>query len=117
MIQNQQGDLVPAPRLEYFKLNTFIQQERCCANSEGICSSATVVQPWGSYTDARLSRVFPAAQGRSLELSLDVFNFLHHIDPDWGLIHGADDTPLLELMGYDATTGHGLYRRLERRPG
>jgi hypothetical protein len=118
LIRDEQGNLVPAPRSEYFKLNTFIQQERCLREQRGhLLKRNSCRNPWESYTDARFSRVFPAAQGRSIELSLDVFNFLHLIDPDWGLIHGVDDTPLLELMGYDATSGHGLYRRLERTTG
>jgi hypothetical protein len=114
VIENEQGDLVPAPRSEYFKLNHFIHEERCLREQRGrLVRRNSCRNPWGATTDARFSRVFPAAHGRSLELTLDLFNFLHLIDPDWGLIRGVDYPPLLQLMGYDATAGRGIYRRLE----
>jgi hypothetical protein len=61
--------------------------------------------------------VFPTADGRSLELALDVFNLFHLVDSDWGLIRGVDDTPLLQLAGYDPSSGRGIHRRLQRTVG
>jgi hypothetical protein len=114
VIEDEQGALVPAPRWEYFKLNQFIQRERCLREQRGrLVRRNSCRNPWGATADARFSRVFPAADGRSLELSLDVFNFLHLIDPDWGLIRGVDYPALLQLAGYDAGAGRGIYRRLE----
>ena len=58
----------------------------------------------------------PGPGGRSLELGLDIFNVLHLIDTNWGLIRRMDDTPLLQLTGYDATAGRGIYRFTPRTP-
>ena len=58
----------------------------------------------------------PGPGGRTLELGLDLFNVLHLIDTNWGLIRRVDDTPLLVLTGYDATAGHGIYRFVRRAP-
>jgi hypothetical protein len=60
--------------------------------------------------------VFPVLAGHSLELSLDIFNLLHVIDSDWGLVRASDDH-LLELVGYDAVAGRGVYRLLEASRG
>ena len=72
--------------------------------------------PWTNSTDARFSRVFPTTRGQSLELTLDVFNVLHLLNGGWGLIRGVDDTPLLQLVGYDSAGARGIYRLLRRTP-
>jgi hypothetical protein len=116
--EDDQGQLVPAPESEYAALNRFIESEPCLRRQRGrVLRRNSCRNPWGSYTEARFSRIFPAAHGRSLELALDVFNLLHLLDRDWGLIRGADDTPLLQLAGYDPAGGRGTYRRLERVTG
>ena len=43
------------------------------------------------------------------ELSIDVFNLLHLLDSDWGLVRGIEGTGLLRLVGYDAGLGRGIY--------
>jgi hypothetical protein len=115
VVEDGQGGLVPAPAAEYAALSRFIEGERCLRGQRGrVLRRNSCRNPWGSHTEARLSRVFPGARGHSLELTLDVFNLLHLLDRDWGLIRGVDDTPLLQLVGYDATAGRGIYRRLGR---
>jgi hypothetical protein len=115
VVDDDQGQLVPAPASEYAELERFIEQERCLRDQRGrVLRRNSCRNPWGTYTDARLSRILPAAHGRSLELTLDLFNLQHLIDKDWGLIRGSDDTPLLQLVGYDPGAGRGIYRRLPR---
>jgi hypothetical protein len=41
-----------------------------------------------------------------------VFNLLHLLDSDWGLVRASDDR-LFELVGYDPEQGRGVYRLLE----
>jgi hypothetical protein len=115
VIGDDQGQLVPAPASEYDELNRFIEQEGCLRQQRGrVLRRNTCRNSWSTYTDARFSRIFPAAQGRSIELTLDVFNLLHLLDKDWGLIRGVDDTPLFQLVGYDQAAGRGIYRLLPR---
>ena len=48
-------------------------------------------------------------QGQSLELTLDVFNLLRLLGTDWGAVRSVDGTGLLQLVGYDAALGRGIY--------
>jgi hypothetical protein len=117
VIEDDEGQLVPAPAAEYAELNRFIEQQACLRGQRGqILRRNSCRNPWVSQTDARVSRVFQGPGTRSLELALDIFNLPHLIDRNWGLIRGVDDTPLLQLTGYDAVGGRGIYRFLRRTP-
>jgi hypothetical protein len=116
VLENAEGQLVPAPATEYAELDRFIEKQSCLRRQRGrLLRRNSCRNPWTSETDARFSRLVPGPGGRSLELTLDVFNVLHLIDTDWGLIRGVDDTSLLELKGYDAAAGRGIYQFLPRR--
>ena len=66
---------------------------------------------WTSHADARLSHIFPTFKGHAIELGLDVFNVLHLVNPRWGRVRGSD-TSLLQLAGWDAALGRGVYQRI-----
>jgi hypothetical protein len=113
--ENDQGEIIPAPDSEYTELERFIGQQSCLRSQRGhLLRRNSCRNPWTSNLDARFSRGFPAAGARSLELTLAVFNLMHLLNADWGLIRGVDDTPLLQLVGYDAVLGRGIYRFLRR---
>jgi hypothetical protein len=115
--ENDQGELIPAPESDYAELERFIEQQSCLRSQRGhLLRRNSCRNPWTSSVDARFSRVFPAAGARSLELTLAVFNLMHLLNADWGLIRGVDDTPLLQLAGYDTALGRGIYRLLRRIP-
>ena len=40
---------------------------------------------------------------------LDVFNLLHLIDGDWGVVRFVDGAAALQLIGYDPANGRGVY--------
>jgi hypothetical protein len=44
-----------------------------------------------------------------MELSLQVFNVLHLVDRDWGVVRGVEHTSLLRLIGYDSALSRGIY--------
>jgi hypothetical protein len=107
------GDLVPAPAAEYQRLDRFILGESCLREQRGrIMRRNSCRSPWTNNTEARLSKIFPTFGGHSLELSLDVFNLLHLLDHDWGLVRRSEDR-LLELVGYEPANGRGVYRLLD----
>jgi len=117
VVETAEGELVPAPAAEYAALDRFIAGEACLRRQRGhVLQRNSCQHPWTSQTDARFSHVVPGPGGRTLELGLDLFNVLHLIDTNWGLIRRVDDTPLLVLTGYDATAGHGIYRFVRRAP-
>jgi hypothetical protein len=117
VVDDDQGQLVPAPASDYTQLTRFIERESCLREQRGrLLRRNSCRNPWTSHTDAQFSRVFPTAGGRSLELTLDVFNVLHLIDGDWGVIRGVDATPTLQLAGYDPAAGRGIYRLLRPAP-
>jgi hypothetical protein len=118
VVEDEQGQPIEAPASIYSELEAFIQQQRCLRTQRGhVMRRNSCRNPWSNSADARLSRVFPTAKGRSLELSLDVFNLPHLLNGRWGRSRGLDDSPLLALAGYDATAGRGIYRFLGRSPG
>jgi hypothetical protein len=115
--ENDQGELIPAPESDYAELDRFIEQQACLRGQRGhVLRRNSCRNPWNNQVDARFSRVFPSAGARTLELTLAVFNLMHLLNADWGLIRGVDDTPLLQLVGYDAAQGRGIYRFLPRTP-
>jgi len=117
VVENSDGQLVPAPATEYAELDRFIEREPCLRRQRGqVLRRNSCQHPWTSEMDARFSHVVPVPGGRSLELGLDIFNVLHLIDTNWGLVRRVDHTPLLLLTGYDTAAGRGVYRFMRRAP-
>jgi hypothetical protein len=109
------GEFLPAPAAEYAALANTIGDEGCLRRQRGhILHRNSCRESWSNHADARLSRVFSTFQGQSLELTLDIFNVLHLVNPDWGLVRGSD-AAVLELVGYDPAGGRGVYQRLPVR--
>ncbi len=108
--RDENGNLVPASAVPYQKLAAFIGREPCLRARRGaIMRRNSCRNPWVNNTSARLSKVFPTLHGHTVELSLDVFNLLHLVNSDWGVIRGIEHTSLLRLIGYDPILGRGIY--------
>ena len=76
--------------------------------------------PWNSRVDLRLARAFHLYKAQSIELTLDVFNFLNLLNSDWGgqyLLPTGISTqnpvlqrlPLLNVVGFDQATQRYRY--------
>jgi hypothetical protein len=112
VVSDGSGGLLPAPAAEYDTLARAISGQDCLRTQRGrIMRRNSCRSAWTSHTDARLSRIFPTFKGHALELGLDVFNVLHLVNPRWGRVHGSDGS-LLELAGWDAALGRGVYHRI-----
>jgi hypothetical protein len=110
LVTETPGGWVAAPATDYQQLDGFIEGERCLQASRGrLIRRNTCRNPWVNHTEARFSKLFPTQGGQSLELIAEVFNLLHLLDSDWGLVRGIDGTGLLRLVGYDAGLGRGIY--------
>jgi hypothetical protein len=117
VVEDAEGHFLPAAGSEYAGLARFIREQPCLWQQRGrLLRRNSCRNPWTSRTDARFSRLFAAGGGRSLELTLDVFNLLHVLDSDWGVTHGVDDPLLLRLVRYDPATGRGIYQFFPRSP-
>jgi hypothetical protein len=117
VLDTASGVNVPAPPAVYDSLSQFIQAQGCLRTQRGhIMRRNSCRGPWSTHTEARLAKIIPTFGGHSLELTLDVFNLLHLLDDDWGVVKGSEDR-LLELVGYDETNGRGVYRWLGPRRG
>jgi hypothetical protein len=117
VVEDAEGQLLPADHSVYAELARVINEQSCLRTQRGrLLRRNSCRNPWTSRTDARFSRLFAAGGGRSLELTLDVFNLLHLLDADWGVIHAVDDPRLLRLVRYDPAAGRGIYQFLRRAP-
>jgi hypothetical protein len=116
VVDDGQGGIAPAPDSAYAALRGFIQSQECLRRQRGhLLARNSCRNPWSHTTSARLSRVFAVSSARSITLTLDIFNLLHLLNGGWGLVRRLDETPLLELAGYDVAGGRGIYS--ERRCG
>jgi len=110
------ADGSPATGAAYATLARYIEAESCLRHSRGaLLRRNTCRNPWRTQLDARLARPVRLAGGRSLGLSLDLFNLLHLLDSDWGLVRrtadfGLEEVPLVRLAGFDALNQRGVYQ-------
>jgi len=103
---------VAAPQAVYDTVTRFIRNQSCLGRQRGhLMRRNSCRLRWSSGTQARLAKVVPTFSGHTLELTLDIFNLLHLLDDDWGLVRGADDR-LFGFAGYDAANARGIYRWL-----
>jgi hypothetical protein len=117
LVVDGQDGAAPAPDSVYAALDGFIRSQACLRRQRGrLLARNSCRNPWRHAANARLSRVLPVGSDRSIALTLDVFNLLHLVDGAWGLVRAVDDTPLLELAGYDPAGGRGVYHLLQREP-
>src|SRR5262249_23080293 len=100
--RDDQGTFLPESLATYQALDAFISREPCLQDRRGhIMRRNSCRNPWVNNSSARLSKLVSTLGGHTLELSLDVFNLLHLLNSDWGVIRGVDGTSLLRLIGYD----------------
>src|SRR2546426_2898305 len=99
----------------YALLDNFIQAEPCLRRERSrIPARNSCRDPWFGTLNARLTKAFPTLSGQSLELSADVYNVLNLLNRRWGqsrfTVLNPPEAPMLELAGYDAGAGRGIYR-------
>ena len=120
-------DITLAPGERFEDLDRFIRTERCLRAQRGrLMRRNSCRNPWTTRLDARLSETLPSVGGQSLELVADFLNVLNLLDGNWGRVRGAVEefgvpsignrVGLLELVGYDAARGRGVYHVLGPRP-
>src|SRR5438876_2151971 len=94
-------------------LNAYINGEDCLREHRGtLLPRNTCRNPWMNFLNARLAKVFNTVHGQSFEVTADVFNVLHVLSSDWGLIRSTtsfEEVNLLTRTGFDAANQRGIY--------
>jgi len=99
---------------DWVTLDRYIESEPCLRRQRGrILARNSCRSPWFGTLNARLTKAFPTLSGQSLELTADVYNVLNLVNRRWGQsrVTTRDPwVPMLQLAGYDASAGRGIYR-------
>jgi hypothetical protein len=99
---------------EYDRFAAFIDSEQCLRQQRGaLLQRNSCVNPWVTFTTARVAKTFRTWGGQSIELEVSVFNLLNLLDGDWGHVRATTDqpaVPLLRLVAYDESNGRGIYQ-------
>ena len=107
-------DIALANPSDWRSLERFIESEPCLREQRGrILARNSCRNPWFGTLNARLTKAFPTGSGQSLEVTADVYNVLNLINRQWGQSRVTTPevrVPMLRLVGYDASTGRGVYR-------
>lgn len=107
------GEISLANPADYARLDAFIEQEECLRSQRGrIMERNSCRNPWQSFIDVRLGKVFETIGNQRLEVTADVFNFLNLINGDWGLVRQTntfEQRSLLNLSGTDNVNGRPIY--------
>ena len=94
-------------------LDNYLSTEDCLSEHRGtLLPRNTCRNPWMNFLNARFAKVFNTVRGQSIEVSADVFNVLHLISGDWGLIRSTtafEEVNLLTRTGFDAVNQRGIY--------
>jgi hypothetical protein len=97
----------------YAQLDAFIESVPCLRQQRArLLARNSCRNPWFGTLNTRLTKAFPVAAGRSLEIGADVYNVLNLINSRWGLSRYDGltfATDLLVLRGYDTSRGRGIY--------
>jgi hypothetical protein len=117
VVEDGAGGFIPASPSVYRQFGAFLHTQSCLDRQYGrLVARNSCRNPWHSETQARFARVVPLG-GRSLTLTLDVFNLLNLIRAEWGQVRYLGDPQVLRLVGYDPAHGRGVYLFQKPEPG
>lgn len=94
-------------------LNAYIDGESCLSGARGkLMERNTCRNPWANFVNLRLSWSTMTYRGQRFEISADVFNFLHLLNNEWGLVKETssfEGATLLRRVGFDAPNDRNRY--------
>ncbi len=108
-------DITLANPADWKTLNAYINSDPCLSGARGtLLQRNTCRNPWESFINARLSKVFPTISGQSFEISLDIFNLPNLISSSWGVAKsttgGFENQAILNASGYDVANQRAIYK-------
>ena len=112
-VPRNQGDITLAAGASWAALDSIINTEPCLKAYRGsILPRNACRNPWTSFFDVKLSKVIPSIGSHALELTADIFNLLHMLNKEWGVVRqksGFEQVSMLRSTGYDATRQRPIY--------
>ena len=99
---------------DWARLNSYINNEPCLVAARGSLQPRnSCSNPWLNILNARITKVLPSVNGQRIEVSADIFNLLHLVNHDWGVIRTTSDfeeANLINPSGFDAVNQRFIYR-------
>jgi hypothetical protein len=112
--QNAQ-DISLANPADYAKLDAFINGEKCLRDQRGtIMRRNSCRNPWVSFLDSRVSKVFPTLHGQTVELTANIYNVmaLLGIGGENRVTSFNENIPILTRTAYSTALSRGTYTLL-----
>ena len=113
-VPKDSSDITLATPSDWSKLNAYINSEGCLIRARGSLQERNSCRnPWINILNARITKALPGFSGHQVELSADIFNLLHLVNHDWGVIRSTsdfEDANLLNPSGYDTVNQRFVYR-------
>jgi hypothetical protein len=99
---------------DWSRLNAYIQGEPCLEKARGtLMERNSCRNPWINILNARITKVLPMFGSHRVELSADIFNLLHLVNHDWGVLRSTSDfeeSNLLNPSAFDTVNQRFVYR-------
>ncbi len=113
-VPRDSADITLRTPSDWTKLNAYINSDPCLNSARGtLLQRNTCRNPWESFVNARVSKIFPTLRGQSFELSLDIFNLPNLLSSSWGVVKqttGFENQAILNANGYDTANQRGIYQ-------
>jgi hypothetical protein len=111
---------VPQQDSVYAIIDGFINSQDCLKAARGsILPRNSCRNPALSFLNMRLTKAISTFASHKMEFTLDVFNVLHLLNKDWGVVEQFGDFEQVNFVrrqGYDAINQRGIYA-LNQRTG
>ena len=102
-----------AQQTAWTRLDSLITSNSCLQSQRGqIMQRTSCRNPWQNVLNTRVSVNVPFIGGQALEVDWDIFNVLHLLSGDWGIIKSTttfENATLLRASGYDAVNQRPIY--------
>ena len=113
-IQNAGNTLTPTEVADrWTALDAYINQDPCLKDQRGkIMERNSCRNPWQTYLNMNVSWTVETYRGQRLELSAGIFNLLHFLNEDWGLVKETsqfEGQNIVVRTGWDATNLRNRY--------
>lgn len=113
-IQNAAGTLTPTEVADrWAALDAFIEQDPCLKDQRGrIMERNSCRNPWQTFLNMNLSWSIQTYRGQRIELSAGLFNVLHWLNEDWGVVKETsffEGQNIVVRTGWDGANDRNRY--------
>ena len=102
-----------AANTKWGRLDDYINSEPCLKSQRGkIMERTSCRNPWINQVNARLAWSVATYRGQRLQITADIFNFLHLLNNEWGLQKQTsfnETTNIVRRVGFDVANQRNRY--------